>query len=330
MPGTVAKTVGAFIILCGFCFAGAPLQESRPQGIVPGDLSPDTIQALPIDPSVRAHLQEAIRSRDYKLAEMLLATEVGRDPKNPALLTLLGRILFFNAKYLECAIAIKKAEALAPVDERSRFTLALSYIMLGRDAWARPEFEDLARSDPRDPLYPYWLGRIAYKAQDFKGAVVNFKQALSLDPNFVRAYDNLGLSYDALGQLDEAIDTYGKATSLNRRQKIPSPWPPLNLGSLLVRIGKLEEAQPLLQESLKYDPRFPKAHCALGLLWEKEKKNDDAIRELDEAVKFDPSYAEPHYILGRIYQRMGNVEGANNEWRIFQSLKKGESKDHPQ
>jgi tetratricopeptide (TPR) repeat protein len=330
MPGTFAKTVGAYIVLCGICFARAASQESPFQNIAPRDLSSITVQALPIDASVRANLQGAIRSHDYKLAETLLAREVGRHPENPVLLALLGRILFFNGKYLACAIAIKKAEALAPVDERARFILALSYIKLGRDDWARSEFEDLARSDLREPLYPYWLGRIAYKAQNFKAAIANFKLALGLDPNFVRAYDNLGLSYDALGQLDEAIETYGKATRLNRRQKIPSPWPPFDLGSLLARIGKLEEAQPLLQESLKYDPRFPKAYCALGSLWEEEKKNDDAIRELSEAVRFDPSYAAPHYILGKVYQRMGNVEGANNEWRIFQALKKDESKDHPQ
>ena len=103
---------------------------------------------------MRASLESAVRSRDYKQAEALLADEVGRNPKDSAALALLGKVLFFNGKYLSCAIAIKKAEALAPIDERARFALALSYIMLGRDGWVRPEFETLARLDEREPLYP--------------------------------------------------------------------------------------------------------------------------------------------------------------------------------
>ena len=40
--------------------------------------------------------------------------------------------------------ALKKAEALAPLDSQERFQLALAYIAMKRGDWARPELERLA------------------------------------------------------------------------------------------------------------------------------------------------------------------------------------------
>ena len=64
-------------------------------------------------------------------------------------------------------------------------------------------------------------------------------------PTFTRAHDNLGLCYEALNQADEAIAHYHEAVRLNRVDKTPSAWPPLNLGILLRTRRELEEAETL-------------------------------------------------------------------------------------
>lgn len=179
-------------------------------------------------------------------------------------------------------------------------------------------------------MYPYWFGRIEYDAMQFTAAVGYFQHALQIDPNFMKAYDNLGLCYEALGNYDEATQTYKEAIRLSRTKPVCSPWPPLNLATLLVKIGRLEEAEAYLQESLRCDPRFPKAHYQMGLMLEKQKKDNDALRELKEAVANDPSYAEPHYLLGRIYRRRGDPQKADAEWATFQKLKKEKSDERPQ
>ena len=115
-------------------------------------------------PSLRASLREALGARDYTRAETLLVDEINRNPKSPQLLTLLGGIFFLDGKYLNTAVAMKRAEALAPLDDQSRFTLAMAYITLNHRDWARPELEKLARNDPRNALYPYWLSRLDYDA----------------------------------------------------------------------------------------------------------------------------------------------------------------------
>jgi len=103
----------------------------------------------------------------------------------------------------------------------------------------------------------------------------------------------------------------------------------LNLGTLLVKLGKLEDARTALQESLRYDSRFPKAHYQMGLLLEKEKKDEEAIEELHLAINYDPAYPDPHYVLGRIYQRLGDKCQAEAAWNTFQKLKKEKPDERP-
>jgi tetratricopeptide (TPR) repeat protein len=306
-------------------------QELRLQdaGSSSASLSASNLETAPLDPARRNALQEAIKTRDYARAETILAQEIEKNPKTPQLLTLLGSVFFLDGKYLNTAIAMNKAEAITPLDDPNRFTLALSYIILNHRDWARPELEKLARSDPKNALYPYWLGRIEYDAMQFTAAISHLQKTLELNPNFMKGYDNLALCYEAVGKYDEAIQTYKEAIRLNRQKPVLSPWPPLNLATLLVKIGRLEEAETFLQESLRYDPRFPKAHYQMGLLLEKQSKDNEAIRELNEAAALDPTYPEPHYVLGKIYRRTGDPVKAKAAWATFQKLKKEKKDERP-
>ncbi len=307
----------------------APAQQVRLEDAIPAEPGPDVYQRLPMSEAERTELRDAMKARYYARAEALLAGEIERQPKSPELLTMLGSVFFRDGKYLNCAVAMKKAEALAPLAARERFTLAMSYIIMNHRDWARPELEKLANQDPRSPLYVYWLGRIDYDAMQFKDAEAHFQKALNLNPKFMKAYDNLGLTYEALAQYDDAVRVYQQAVLMNRSEAAPSPWPPLNLGTLLIKLGRLPEAETCLDESLKYDFRFAKAHFQMGVLLEKQKKHEPACKELLEAVQYDPSYPEPHYLLGRIYTRQGNKQKADAEWQTFQKLKQETPKEQP-
>jgi tetratricopeptide (TPR) repeat protein len=318
------KTVFLLFLVAGQAWAAQVIQEGTT-----ADPGPVTLQNAPLDPARRATLEAAIKSRDYARAETVLLEDIGRNPKSPQLLTLLGGIFFLDGKYLNAAIAMKKAEALSPLDDRNRFTLAMSYVTLNRRDWARPELEKLAQSSPRNALYPYWLARLDYDDLQFGAAVAKLQKAIQLDPNFMKAYDNLGLCYEALGNHDEAVRTYQDAIRLNRQKNPSSPWPPLNLGALLIKLGRLEEAESILKESLRYDPKFPQAHYQMGVLLEKQEKDSEAIQELNQAVALDPSYPEPHYVLGRIYRRLGDGKNAEMALSTFQKLKKGKRPESP-
>jgi tetratricopeptide (TPR) repeat protein len=307
----------------------APGQQLRFEDSVPAEPNSGVYDRLPISETQRTALRDAIKARNYAQAEALLAGEIERQPKSTELLTMMGSLFFLDGKYLNCAVAMKKAEALSPLAPRNRFFLAMSYVIMNHGDWARPELEKLESDVPASPLYIYWLGRIDYDAMQFKSAEAHFQKVLNLDPKFMKAYDNLGLTYEALAEYDDAVRVYREAIQMNRSAASPSPWPPLNLGTLLVKLGRLPEAETYLEESLKYDSRFAKAHCQMGVLLEKEKKDEQARNELLEAIQDDPYYPEPHYLLGRIYSREGDKQKADAEWQAFQRLKQDNAKKRP-
>src|SRR5690349_20921839 len=96
-----------------------------------------------LNPLVREQVQAALQSRDYLKAEQILVREIDLHPKTTDLLTLAGVLFFLDHKYLNAAIALKKAEAIIPLADQDRFTLAMSYVILDRRDWARPELEKL-------------------------------------------------------------------------------------------------------------------------------------------------------------------------------------------
>ena len=286
----------------------------------------DLLRGLQIDPQQRSLLEHKIASKDYAGAEDWLAEEAKRDPKSQAVLLVLANVLFLDGRHLNCIVVLKKAEKLGPLDERNRLLLALSYVTVGRLNLARPEFEKLADTNPSNAVYPYWLGRIDYRKMDINSAIRQARKAIELDPSFMKAYDQLGLYYEAAGNFEESIAAFRQAIRLNDKEAKKSPWPLLNLGVLMLRLERLDDAQEQLRASLSADEAFPPAHYRLGQVLEKEGHVDEAKTEFDRAVAQDPTYPDPHYALARIYRRNGDTKAAAKELKSFQDLREADKR----
>jgi len=291
----------------------------------PTDLVPTTLADLQLDDSRRLELESALRRRDYKQAESVLVTEAEKDPKSSRsakLLVIAGGIFFLDGQYLNSAIAWKRSDAIAPLDERSRFTLAMAYIKLNRREWAQSELEKLATTHPQDPLYLYWLARLDYDEQRYTTAIVRLRKVVELDPKMVRAYDSLGLCYEYLDKFGEAIKNYNKAVELNRLQSKPSPWPHVDLAVTLITLNQPVEAEQSLREAIRYDAQLPQAHYQLGQALKMQGRYGEAVDSLNAAIELSTDYPEPHYLLSQIYHRLGKNELAVAEIERFKQLKK--------
>ena len=279
---------------------------------------------LQLAPSRLAELEKAINTRDYKPAEKILVEEAEHDLKSSRsakLLAMAGGIFFLDGQYLQAAIAWKKAEAIAPLDDRNRFTLAMAYVKLNRRDLARPELEKLAAAQEQNPLFLYWLGRLDYDERNYTSAITRLQKVIELDPKMVRAYDTLGLCFDYLGKFDEAVKNYNRAIELNRLQSKPSAWPHVDLAISLIALNRLPEAEKNLREAVGYDPQLPQAHYQLGRVLEMQGGYQAAVESLKLAVALAPEYPEPHYLLGKIYHRVGNEPLSKVEIGRFQELR---------
>ena len=220
--------------------AATPAICAAQQAPAPPDL-PAAYHGTPID--------KALKAREWPLAEELLVAAIERQPDPPGVVGGVGCVFLNDQSPLPGAAAFEAAAALAPLDDRSRFTLVLAYIAMSHGDWARPELEKLVASDPPNPMYQYWLGRLDYDDWQYVSAVKRFEKVVAADPDFVRGYDNLGLCYEALNQPDAALLAYRKAIELNRSAASKSAWPPLNLGILLQNRGDVKEAEALVREA---------------------------------------------------------------------------------
>jgi tetratricopeptide (TPR) repeat protein len=280
--------------------------------------------ALDLAPASRDQLAKAIQQKDFRKAETILVDEVNREPKSlrsGKLLEFAGGIFFMDGNYINSAIAWEKAQAIAPLDERSRFTLAMAYVKLHRPEWAGRELRKLASEQPKNSLYLYWLARLDYDAHKYAEAIEKLLNLIKVDPQMARAYDLLGLCYDYLGRLQDAIANFAQSVQLNRSSSKPSPWPNLDMALCQMELNDLAGAEKNLQEAIAYDPRLAQAQYNLGRVLEREAKYDQAVSALNSAVVLDKSYAEPHFLLSRIYQRLGKPDLAKIESERFQQLR---------
>lgn len=275
-----------------------------------------------LDTARKEAVQHALDKHDYTAAETVLVNAISENPKSADLLLLAARVFLLDHNPMNAAIALKKAEKIAPLAPADRFNLAMAYLGIKRGEWARPELETLAAANPKNPLYDYWLARIDYDERKYDASVERLRAVTKTVPDFTRAWDNLGLSLEALGKLDEAVASYREAARLNRTHSPHLAWPPLNLATLLTKMGQLKDAEQFLREAVSYEPALGEARYRLGVNLHKQARDDEAITELREATRLDPNAPEPLYTLGQIYREKGDTQAAEQAFERFRALKK--------
>ncbi len=299
--------------------ACVPLLAQQPDDLL------SRIRASHLPEEQRNLLAASFSTKDYARMEEVLdrqAAAAGTSPLAAELHALAGNAAFLNGRMDRAIIAFRQADSQAPLDEADRFMLALALVNLGDTKEAREQLTGLNNSHPDRPLYLYWLARVDYFERLYPEAVEKLKRVIVLDPTSARAYDNLGLAYDMLGQNDEAREALLKGVDLNRKLPHPSAWPPHNLGYLLLRLREPKAAENTLRESLKYDPRFATAHYHLGRTLEAEDRDNEAIDEYRAAISLDPTLIEPLYCIWRRYRPHKPLAEAD---AAFAEYKKGKA-----
>ena len=274
-----------------------------------------------------SHLQADVAGHDYIAAEELLLKEIEPEPKSAraaSLLAYLGSIYFLNHDYLNAAIAWKKSDAITPLPSGPQFSLAMAYIRISHRDWARPLLESLSAHDSKNALYPYWLGRLDYDAQQYPEAIQRFQQAIALDPAMARAYDSLGLCYFSQNENAAAVKNFKTAIDLDQTAPHPSPWPYIDLATTLEFLGRPQEAEAAMRQAVRLDPKLAAAHYQLGHVLEHLGRLQAAVPEMQEAIRLDDNYPEPHIALAQIYKRLGRPDAANEEVKIYLRLQANE------
>ena len=168
----------------------------------------------------------------------------------------------------------------------------------------------------RIPIAHNNLGLFYHEKGMVKKALSEYKQASSIDSDYINAYNNLGVIYDEMDKFEEAIIAFNKALIIDPHYTEAY----YNLGNAYASRGMSEEARSQYKQALISNPHYAEAHNNLGLIYGKQGRLDEAILAYKQALISDPYYAEAHYNLGNAYVTKGMRDKAIFEYKKALSI----------
>ena len=252
-------------------------------------------------------------------SEGIVRSYLNENPSSAEAHFLLGTIFFREHKARESLAeftAGAKYQRPGPGELR---TVASDFVLLGDFADADKWFSEITIESPSDAEAWYLLGRTKYNENRFEEAVSSFEHVLSLRPHDVQAEDNLGLSQQGLGHIEEAKAAFQNAIAWQGSAPVDAQ-PFLNLGILLTDQGEFAEAVDRLNQAATLAPDNPKIHEELGRALQSKGDLEAAQNQLEAAVRLAPNAAGLHFKLGQIYRRRGLNERAQQEFAICEKL----------
>lgn len=150
--------------------------------------------------------------------------------------------------------------------------------------------------------------------EDMDGAAEHLKRAVEIAPQHAGAWNTLGSLAYQKKDLEAAERHFREAIKQDKELFDPV----VNLGGVLLNLGRVEEAIKVNQEAVMRRPKDALANAQLGLSYEGLKKHDLAIKYLEEAKKLDPGhFSHPQLFLSQIYLSRGQRAAAARELEHF-------------
>ena len=187
-------------------------------------------------------------------------------------------------------------------------------VALGQQGKANEAIRNLREAIRINPRYVKAyinLGVALAQQGKLQDAIRPMQQALQIDPQSALAHCNLGVIFDRLGNNQQAMAHFAQVLKINPQ----SVEAHTSLGVGLLREGKTEQAMAHFHEALQIDPRCAEAYNDQGGVWYQQKKFDDAIVCFQQAVEIAPQRADMRHNLATALLRQGRFPEALRQWR---------------
>jgi tetratricopeptide (TPR) repeat protein len=150
------------------------------------------------------------------------------------------------------------------------------------------------------------LGVIHLKLGQFENAIIQFKKALEISPNYTLGPMLSGNIYTDAEHHQEKIKELQKIISENREYARAHNY----LGLAYLQQKNYSTAKYSLLESIKINPKYAKAHNNLGVLYEELGDTAKAIESYTMASRIDPENPDSFYNLGLAYDSLDDGENS--------------------
>src|SRR5580693_2420997 len=154
-------------------------------------------------------------------------------------------------------------------------------------------------------------GEDYFKQNRFQEAVIQFRNALQIDPRFAEAHYQLARSYLSLRNSNAAYRELTETVTLDPKNSAAQ----LQLAALLIASRQFEQAEAAAKKVLVTDPKNAKAHTILAAKYAMTGRPGNAIAEYQKAIDLDPNQPEYYESLGAIYVSTGEVPLAEETYK---------------
>lgn len=162
-------------------------------------------------------------------------------------------------------------------------------------------------TETSSPALPHYAaGAEAFKKNDLEVAARNFRKAAEADPKFFRAFAYLGMVYDKLGRIDDAIEAYRECIDLAADYHKAYN----NVGELYRRKGLLDYASMVFKMATELQPENAMYFYNLGLTYSDIGMLSQAEKALARCVELDPANFDSANELAQIRFQLLDLNGA--------------------
>ena len=273
-------------------------------------------------------------AKRYAECEKTLLSSIGYGHGTADSYALLGRTYEKQDNLPEMLKAFEKAINLEPTNQGYYIDLGDALAEKKNYGTAIEVAKEAVKRFPSSSSAYSLKGSVELKMYLLTESLNSYSKAVELDPNNPRAALGLALTLWNMDRNEEA----GKAFAEGVRRFPNDAFFLLKYALFLLNAPGERDAQAdaqikaLLKKSEALDDSDFETHFQLGNLAMKENKYDEALMELRAATKLDPEVAKVHLALGRVYRRMGREQEADNETQLHRKLKAQEDQgaDAPQ
>jgi Tfp pilus assembly protein PilF len=208
------------------------------------------------------------------------------------------------------------SQTLAVTEKNYLFEQNYCQYLLEMDRLEEAEIQCRNSIEHSPTIYPNsWLslGLIHIKKKNYEEALKDFELASRLRPYDVLSFSNYINALIALNRFDEAAEKTEllKAGDLPDELKDPYLYPLYSqLSYAFAQEGETAKAIDYARKAIALDASKDDQHANLGLLLYRDGKLDEARAELDESLKIKPDQADLNLAAGRICLEQDKKEEA--------------------
>lgn len=160
------------------------------------------------------------------------------------------------------------------------------------------------------------LGVAYYGQRRFEDAVQSFLRTMVIDPGVGQSYVFLGRILEhAEKRLPEIVARFSA-----RAEAMPEDFLAQCLFGKALALQADPKAESVLRTSIALKEDYWESHYELGLILDKARKFEEAASELERSAALNPTLPAPHYRLARVYDRLDRREDAAKERDLHQKL----------